>query len=100
VAHDLGADLHQSVAQRGYRPLLDLIGQRQAAQEAGQVIGQGAKLKPNRVGGKAVARQASPGDRVLALLDPLLRRAALVVEGNDARGGPCHVGHNKPDAGI
>jgi hypothetical protein len=31
-------------------------------------------------------------DRALALFDPLFRRAALVVEADDALGRPCQVG--------
>ena len=42
----------------------------------------------------------SPLDRALALLDPLLRCAALVVEGDGTRGRPCQVGDNKADTRI
>jgi hypothetical protein len=37
-----------------------------------------------------------PLDRALAFLDPLLRRAALVVEGDDALGGPRPVRPVRP----
>ena len=38
--------------------------------------------------------------RVLALLDVLLRRAALVVEGDDALSWPRQVGHDEADARV
>ena len=41
------------------------------------------KLEPHRVGGERSARQSRPLDRAFALLDPLLCRAALIVEGDD-----------------
>ena len=49
VAHNLGADLHQPLAKRRQRPLLDLIRQRQGAQEVGEVVGERMKLQPHRV---------------------------------------------------
>ena len=39
-------------------------------------------------------------DRPLALLDPLLARAALVVEDDDVLGAPRHVGNDEADARI
>ena len=42
MADDPGADLHQPLAQRGQRPLLDFIRQRQRTKEVGQIVG----LKP------------------------------------------------------
>src|SRR6516165_7540544 len=58
------------------------------------------KLEPHRVGGERSARQSRPFDRALAFLDPLLARAALVVESNDALGRAAHVRHDEADAGI
>lgn len=46
------------------------------------------------------ARNARPLDRVLVLLDLLLRRAALIVEGDHPLGGAGQVGYDKPDARI
>jgi hypothetical protein len=68
VADNLGADLHQPLAQRGYRPLRHLGRQRQCAPEVGEVIGQRMKLQPNGIGGEAMARQPRPGDGVFAFL--------------------------------
>src|SRR5262245_25119592 len=58
------------------------------------------KLEPHRIGGERSARQSRPLDRAFALLDPLLARPALVVEGNDALGRATHVRHDEADAGI
>ena len=41
------------------------------------------KLKPDGVGNERAAREPRPLEGVLTFLDPLLRRAALIVEGND-----------------
>jgi hypothetical protein len=40
VADDPGADLHELLAQGRERPLRHLTGQREAAQEVGQVVGE------------------------------------------------------------
>ena len=44
------------------------------------------KLEADGVGGEGAARQPGPLDRALAFLDPLLRRAPLVIEADDALG--------------
>jgi hypothetical protein len=41
-----------------------------------------------------------PLDRAFAFFDPLLARAALVVEGDDILGGSRHVGDDEADARI
>ena len=41
VAHDLGPDLDQLLAQTGQRPLRDRLGQGQRPHEVGQRVGQG-----------------------------------------------------------
>ncbi len=56
VANDLRADLHQPVAQRGlYGPLFYLDGQRQGAQEVGEVVSQYMQLEPYGVRLEAMA---------------------------------------------
>ncbi len=62
--------------------MLDLLRQRQRAQEVAEVISEHMELKPNRIVAEAVARKPGSVDRVFAFLDPLLRRAALIVEGD------------------
>nr|CAM78096.1 transposase, fragment IS66 family [Magnetospirillum gryphiswaldense MSR-1] len=57
-------------------------------------------VKPHRVGLHRPARQPGPLHRVLALLDVLLRRAPLIVEGDHAGGGPGQIGDDEADAGI
>jgi hypothetical protein len=47
-----------------------------------------------------IADRPRPLDRALSVFDPLLRRAALVVEGDDALGRPRQVGHNETDARV
>ena len=44
VPDDFGADLDQSVPQTGHRPMADCLGRGQAAQEVGDVVGQGMQL--------------------------------------------------------
>ena len=41
--------LDQLLAQRRERPMLDLLRQRQGAQEVGEVVGEGVELEPHRV---------------------------------------------------
>jgi hypothetical protein len=55
MSHDLGADLHQPLAQRGQRPVGDLSRQRQGAQEVAEIVGQRVQLEANGVGAEAVA---------------------------------------------
>ena len=86
MAHDLRADLDQSVAQAGQRPLLDGLGQGQGAHEVAEIVRQGVKLEPDGVAGERPTGQPRPLDRALALFDLLLACAALVVEGDDPLG--------------
>ena len=69
-------------------------------QKIAEVVGERLKLEPNGIGGERSARQPRPLDRPLAFLDPLLARAALVVEGHDILGRTAHVGHDEADPGI
>src|SRR6516164_418279 len=58
------------------------------------------ELQADGVGGEGATGQPGPFDRALAFLDPLLRRATLVVEADDALGGPRQVGHDKADTRV
>ena len=58
------------------------------------------KLKTDGIGLEAPAGQPRPPDRVLAFSDPLLRRAAPVVERNDPFGGTGQVGDDEADPRI
>jgi hypothetical protein len=68
MAHDPGADLDQLLTQGRERPMLDLLGQSQCAQEVGEVVGEGVKLEPHRVVPERMAGQSRPADGVLAFL--------------------------------
>ena len=100
MGDQLRADLHEPVADAGQRPVLYLLRKREGAQEVGKVVGKRMKLEPHRVAPHRVARQPGPFDRVLALLDVLLRRAALVVEHHDSIGTAREVGDDEADARI
>jgi hypothetical protein len=50
VAHELRADLDQLRPQADQRPVLDRLRRRQRAQEVAEIVGEGMKLKPDRVG--------------------------------------------------
>jgi hypothetical protein len=58
------------------------------------------ELETDGIGGKPPAGQPRPLNCALAFFDPVLRRAALVVEGDDALGWTCQVGHDEADARI
>ena len=62
-----------------------------------RVVGEGMELKAHGVGGEGAARQACPFDRALSFLDPLLRRAALIVEGDDTLGWPRQIADDEAD---
>jgi hypothetical protein len=62
------------------------LGRRQRPQEIAEIVGERMKLKPHGVGRERQAQQPRPFDRALAFLDPLLARAALVVERDHALG--------------
>src|SRR6516225_9672539 len=59
-----------------------------------------SELEGEGIGGEGAAGQPWPFDRLLALFDPLLCRAALVVEGDEALGWPRQVGDDKADARV
>jgi len=86
MGDELRADLHELVADTGQRPVLHLLRKREGAQEVGKVVGKRMKLEPYSVAAHGATRQPGPFDHVLALLDGLLRRAALVVEHHDPVG--------------
>jgi hypothetical protein len=46
------------------------------------------------------ANERNPFDRAFLLLNPLVARAALVVEGDDVLGAPRHVGDDDADTRI
>jgi hypothetical protein len=84
TAVNLRSDLDQLLAQVGQQPRLRRFGHRQHPHEIALVVGEGVELKTYGVCGEGAARQACPFDRALSFLGPLLRRAALIVQGDDA----------------
>ena len=90
MTYNLRADLAQLLPRRRHIPVADRLRRRQRAQEVAEFAGECMTLKANRVGGVKAARKSRPFDRALAPLDPLLARAALVVEGDG--GGALKIG--------
>src|SRR6516162_701866 len=58
------------------------------------------QLEAHGISGERSTRQSRPFDRALAFFYPLLRRAALVVEGDDPLGRPRQIGHDKADTRV
>jgi hypothetical protein len=75
--------LRQPLLKAHEGPILDRDGENEPAQQVAEVIGDDAEEQPHLVGPEAVTGEPSPVGRGLALLDPLLGRAALVVEAGD-----------------
>ena len=65
--------------------------QGERAQEIAQVVGERVQLKTYLVVGEAVAGKPCLVDGVLAFLDVLLRRAALIVKRHQPLGFPAEV---------
>ncbi len=55
VAHDIGPDLDELVAQGGERPMFHSLGQRQGAQEVAEITGERMELEPDLVVAETVA---------------------------------------------
>jgi hypothetical protein len=71
--------------------MLHILGQGQRPHEVGEIIRQGVKLEPGLVVAELAARQPGPLDDVLAFFDPLLRRAPVIVEGDEPFGRAAQV---------
>lgn len=100
MGDDLGPDLDQLLPDRGQRPVLYFLGQRQGTHEVGEVVRRSVKLEPNRVILELSARQPGPLDSVFALLDPLLSRVPVIVEDDDPFGGRLRLVTMKPTRGY
>jgi hypothetical protein len=98
MAHDLRLDLDHFLPQRRQRPVPHRLRQRRLPQKVAQVEGQHEQLQPHLVVHKVVTRKPGPFNGVLAFLDPLLRRASLIVEPHHRFGWPTQIGHDEPDA--
>jgi len=100
MADDLRADLDQLLAQAGQRPRFGRLRHRQRPHEISHIIGEDVKLEVDGIGGEGAARQPRPLYRALPLFDPLLSRAALVVEGDDSLGRTSQVRDDEADARV
>ncbi len=49
MSHNLGSDPDQLLAQRGQRPVLNLLRQRERPEEVAEVISERMELKPDRI---------------------------------------------------
>ena len=71
ITHDAGPDLDQLQLQACQRPVSHGFGQIDAAQECREVVAQRVQLQPDLFVAEPLARQPSPAEGVLALLDVL-----------------------------
>ena len=83
MPNQAAAGLEQPLLQARQRPTLNGQGQDEPAQKIAQIVGDDPEKQPDLIGPKAVAREPGPVGGLFALLDPLLRRPALVVEMDD-----------------
>ena len=97
--HDLRADLDELSLEGPQRPKARLGRESDTEQEVPQVVGQREQLEADLVVHEVVAGELRPLDRVLALLDPLLRHATPVVKLHHAVRVPAQVGDDEAHAG-
>src|SRR5262249_18117052 len=96
MADQAPTGLEQPLLETREGPALDGDGQDQSAQQIAEVVGYDPEQQADLVGREPMAREPGPVGRGLALLDPLLRRPALVVEADDV---PVKVVTMKPTRG-
>src|SRR5262249_5829674 len=89
MADEASPRLEQPLLETREGPALDGDGQGEPSQQIAEVVGDHAEKQPHLVGPEAVTGQPGPVGGRLALLDPLLGGAPLVVEAND---GPVRSG--------
>jgi len=70
--------LRQSLLQARQRPVLNSSRQTQTPPQIPQVVGQQAQRQPHLVRAKTIAKEPRHPHRLLPLLDPLLRRSAVL----------------------
>src|SRR5208282_3428647 len=95
MTDNFGADLDHLLPRARQRPRLRRLGHRQRPYEISEIVGESMKLKAAGVGGEGAARRPRPLDRALAVFDPLLAGAAMVVEGHNPLGTPGQVCHQE-----
>src|SRR6266851_3586811 len=80
---EASARLEQALLKARQGPALDGIRQDQPTQQIAEVVGDDPEQEADLVGPESVTGEPGPVGGSLALLDPLLRRPALVVEADD-----------------
>src|SRR5215813_14371678 len=86
--------LEQPLLQARQAPAPDRQRQDQPAQKIAEIVGDDPEQQPNFVGPELMTGEPGPLRGGFALLDPLLRRPALVVETDD---GPVRPGQSGDD---
>ena len=99
MAHEAGSDLDQLQLKARQGPVGHRLGQLDAAQEGGEVVGQRVQLQPNLVVAEPLARQPRPAEGVFALLDVLLGGAASIVKADHPVRLHRQVGDDEAHAG-
>jgi hypothetical protein len=99
MLYEPSAGLDQPLLQAGQRPGGDPHQQRQPPPEVLEVLRNQAQPQPDLVGARAVAAKPRQRDRLLAFLDPMFGRAALVVEAYHRPVVERQVGHDKSRGG-
>ena len=100
MSHDLRADLDELLPKRRQRPVLNLLRQRQRAQEVAEIVGERVELQANRIVAEAVAGKPCPVDRVLTFLDPLLGCTPSIIKLRHPCSRSRQVGDDEADARI
>ena len=93
VPGDLGPDFDQLLPQCRQRSVTDRFRQGQPPQEVAPVVGQREELQAGLFVPECAAGKLRPLHRILAFLNPLLGRAATVVELDPVLGPPGEIGH-------
>ena len=98
MLHQTPTGLDEPLLHTGQRPAFDPPRQHQPPPQIPEVVGQHAQLQPDLVRPEPVTREPRPMRGLLAFLDPLLRRPALVVEPHDGAIGELEIRHDEADA--
>ena len=80
VLDQASARFHQPLLQARQRPILNPLRRRQPPPQIPQVVNQQAQCQPDLARAEPMASEPRHLHRLLAFLDPLLRRPSLVVE--------------------
>src|SRR6266446_7945415 len=89
------ASLEQPLLEACQRPILNRKGESEPAQEIAEVVGDDPEQQADLVGPEPVTGESGPVGGFLALLDPLLGRAALVIEADDGAVRPGQAGDDE-----